>query len=297
VQTYRKIYPQLFTPLSAAPAGLTAHFRYPEDLLNVQADLFRRYHMTDPQTFYNQEDLWRVAEETYADKVQRMEAYYVTMTLPGETKEEFALILPFTPAGQGRNNMVAWMAARSDGANYGKLEAFTFPQGSNILGPQQVEARINQEPDISAQLTLLNQGGSSVIRGNLLIFPMGEALLYVQPLYLQATTNPLPELQRVIVTSSSPDQGVVMSDRLDTALNALAQGRKGIVMSAPTTPGATTPSGNTGQPAPGGALADLAQQAFDHYNRAQAALKQGDWATYGQEMSEVEKILRQMSGH
>ncbi|MGN6361495.1 MAG: UPF0182 family membrane protein [Thermomicrobiales bacterium] len=296
IQTYRKIYPQLFTPLSAAPAGLTNHFRYTEDLFNVQADLFRRYHMTDPQTFYNQEDLWRVAEESYADKVQRMEAYYVTMTLPGESKEEFALILPFTPAGQGRNNMVAWMAARSDGANYGKLEAFAFPQGSNILGPQQVEARVNQEPDISAQLTLLNQSGSSVIRGNLLVFPMGEALLYVQPLYLQATTNPLPELQRVIVTSSSPDQGVVMSDRLDTALNALAQGRKGIVMSAPGTPNTSTPPSNTGQPAQPGTLGDLAQQALDHYNRAQAALKQGDWATYGQEMGEVEKILRQMSG-
>jgi uncharacterized membrane protein (UPF0182 family) len=192
--------------------------------------------------------------------------------------------------------MVAWMAARSDGANYGKLEAFAFPQGSNILGPQQVEARVNQEPDISAQLTLLNQSGSSVIRGNLLVFPIGEALLYVQPLYLQATTNPLPELQRVIVTSSSPDQGVVMSDRLDTALNALAQGRKGIVMSAPGTAPPSAPSGNTGQPAPGGTQSDLAQQALDHYNRAQAALKQGDWATYGQEMGEVEKILRQMSG-
>ena len=296
LRTYQKIYPGLFTPLSAAPAGLTAHFRYPEELFNIQADRYLRYHMTDPQAFYNQGDLWAVARETYADRVQRMEAYYVTIRLPGESREEFALILPFTPAGANRDNMVSWMVARSDGANYGELRAYTFPQGSLVYGPQQIEARINQEPEISAQLSLLNQRGSSVIRGNLLVIPFGDALLYVQPLYLQASTNGLPQLERILVTSSNPNQGVVMSDRLDTALVALAQGRKGIILAqgGTTPPSTTTPT----TPAGGGtgSQADLAAQALGHYNRAQEALQRGDWATYGNELGEMERVLRQLAG-
>ena len=293
LKTYRKIYPDLFTPVSAAPAGLTDHFRYPEDLFNIQADRYLRYHMTDPQAFYNQGDLWAVAEETYADKVQRMESYYVTIRLPGESQEEFALILPFTPAGQNRNNMVSWLAARSDGANYGKLQVYTFPQGTLVYGPQQIEARINQEPEISQVLTLLNQRGSSVIRGNLLVIPFGDALLYVQPLYLQATSNGLPELQRIIVTTSNQNQGVIMSDRLDTALSALAQNRKGVVLSQPgTTP--TTPTPSTGGAS--GSQAELAAQALDHYTKAQAALKAGDWTTYGSELAAMEAILKQIAG-
>jgi len=297
LKTYQKIYPDLFTPVSAAPTGLVEHFRYPVDLFNIQADRYLRYHMTDPQSFYNQGDLWAVAKETYADKVQRMESYYVTIRLPGEKQEEFALILPFTPAGQGRDNMVSWMTARSDGANYGKLQVYTFPQGSLVYGPQQIEARINQEPEISQVLSLLNQRGSSVIRGNLLVIPFGDALLYVQPLYLQATTNGLPQLERVIVTTSNQNQGVVMSDRLDTALVALAQNRKGIVLSDPNAP--SIPSANPSTPPTGGApasQAELAAQALDRYNRAQAALKNGDWNTYGAELAEMEKILRRIAG-
>jgi uncharacterized membrane protein (UPF0182 family) len=294
LQTYQKIYPSLFTPMSAAPTGLIEHFRYPVDLFDIQADRYLRYHMTDPQSFYNQGDLWAVARETYADKVQRMESYYVTIRLPGETQEEFALILPFTPAGQNRDNMVSWMAARSDGANYGKLQVYTFPQGTLVYGPQQIEARINQEPEITQVLTLLNQRGSSVIRGNLLVIPFGDALLYVQPLFLQATNGGLPELERIIVTTSNPNQGVIMSDRLDTALTALAQNRKGIALSQPgATPVPSTP------PASGGATgsqAELAAQALDRYNRAQEALKNGDWATYGNELAELEKILQQIAG-
>lgn len=294
LQTYRKIYPDLFTPLSAAPAGLTAHFRYPEDLFNVQADIYATYHMSDPQVFYNKEDLWKVASETYGEQVQRMEAYYVLMQLPGQSQAEFALILPFTPAGNNRTNMVSWMVARSDGAHYGQLQVYQFPQDKFIFGPQQIEARINQEPDISTQLTLWGQGGSRVIRGNLLVFPMGESLLYVQPLYLQASSSPLPELKRVIVASS---QGVVMSDRLDTALGALAQGRNGIVLSAPGGPVQTAPSGTppAGGAAPGNA-AQLAQQALDHYQKAQDALKRGDWTTYGQELQAMQQILEQLAG-
>ncbi|MFN8512112.1 MAG: UPF0182 family protein [Chloroflexia bacterium] len=308
LRTYRAIYPDLFTPLSAAPAGLAAHFRYPEDLFEMQARVYTRYHMTDPQAFYNQGDLWAIAKETYDTQVQPMEPYYVTLTLPGQTKEEFALILPFTPAGQNRDNMVSWMAARSDGANYGQLQVYTFPSGTLIYGPQQIEARINQDVEISQQLTLLNQVGSSVIRGNLLVIPLGDAILYVQPLYLQArsnqgaTSNALPELKRIIVTTSSPNQGVVMSDRLDTALAALAQGRTGVVASSPlpntgtTSPTPSPSPGPSGTPTVPGNQADLAAQALDHYNRAQAALKAGDWATYGTELAEMERLLKQIAG-
>ena len=204
--------------------------------------------------------------------------------------------------------MVSWMVARSDGANYGKLQAFSFPSGTLIYGPQQIEARINQDVEIRQQLTLLDQGGSAVIRGNLLVIPMGDAVLYVQPLYLQAranqgaTSNALPELKRIIVTTSSPNQGVVMSDRLDTALAALAQGRTGVVASTPLPSGGTpspTPSpspGASGTPTVPGDPNALAMQALAAYDRAQEALKIGDWATYGREMAEVQRLLNQLAG-
>lgn len=290
IRTYQKVYPGLFSPVSAAPAGLADHFRYPVDLFDVQAEMYATYHMTDPQVFYNREDQWAVAKETYNNSVQRMEAYYVSMQLPGAAKPEFALILPFTPAGQNRSNMVSWMVARSDPGNYGKLEVFQFPQGKFIFGPQQIEARINQEPDISAQLTLWGQSGSQVIHGNLLVIPLGDAVLYVQPLYIQASNAPLPELKRIIVASN---QGVVMSDTLEAGLQALAQGRKGIVIA---TPGQAPTTASPAAGAPGGQAADLSAQALDRFAKAQDALKRGDWATYGQELAEVERILRQLSG-
>lgn len=308
LKTYRNIYPDLFTPLSAAPTGLVAHFRYPEDLFELQARAYLRYHMTDTQAFYNQGDLWAIAKESIGGQVRPMESYYVTIKLPGQTREEFALILPFTPAGQGRDNMVSWMVARSDGANYGKLQAFTFPSGTLIYGPQQIEARINQDVEISKELTLLDQRGSSVVRGNLLVIPIGEAVLYVQPLYLQSSGgqgaggNALPELKRIIVTTSNQNQGVVMSDRLDSALIALAQGRTGVVLAASlpsggTAPPATSPGTTAPAPAPAtGQPSDLAVQALNTYNRAQTALKAGDWATYGREIAELERLLKQLTG-
>ena len=289
MQTYRKTYPDLFKPLSAAPAGLVAHFRYPEDLFTAQAEKYAVYHLTSAQAFYNRDNQWGIARESTGDRAERMEPYYVTIRLPGQEREEFALILPFTPAGQNRNNMVAWMAARSDGPNYGQLQVYTFPQGKFIDGPQQIAARINQEPSISAELTLLDQRGSQVIRGNLLVIPVGEALLYVQPLYLQATNSPIPELRRIIVTSAA--QSVVMSDRLDTALAALGQGQSGLVLSTGAPPAGAAPS-----PQPGGGQAATPQQALEAYNRAQEALRRGDWTAYGQVQAELERILRQLAG-
>jgi uncharacterized membrane protein (UPF0182 family) len=288
LQVWMRLYPSLFTPLGAAPEGLPAHFRYPEDLFNAQASLLATYHMTDPQTFYNREDLWSVAQETYAGKLQPMQAYFTTLRLPGEVGTEFATILPFTPSGQNRTNMLAWMVARSDAPNYGELRVYRFPQGKLVFGPQQIEARINQEPGISSEITLWSQQGSQVLRGNLLVIPLEDAVLYVQPLYIQAQSNPLPELKRVIVASTS---AVVMSDRLDTALTALGQGRSGEILSSnqfQSSPSNTTTGAIT-------SAANLAAAARDHLRAAEAAAGRGDWSTYGAEMTALGQLLDQFA--
>ena len=296
LQVWMRLYPSLFTSLDQAPPGLAAHFRYPEDLLNAQAALLATYHMTDPQTFYNREDLWSIAQETYGDRVQQMQAYYTTLRLPGEPRTEFASILPFTPSGQNRNNMLAWMVARSDGANYGQVIVYRFPQGKLVFGPQQIEARINQEPSISSQITLWGQQGSQVVRGNLLVIPLEDAVLYVQPLYIQAQSNPLPELKRIVVASTG---AVAMSDQLDTALAAVAQGRSGDVTALSAVAAqAAQQSAAAQQPASSGApasAAQLAASARDHLRNAEQAVGHGDWATYGSEMTQLQQILDQLA--
>jgi uncharacterized protein len=303
LRVWMRLYPTLFTPLDQAPTGLKDHFRYPEDLLNTQAALLATYHMTDPQTFYNREDLWSIAQETFGDRLQQMQAYYTTLRLPGESATEFASILPFTPSGQNRNNMLAWMVARSDAPNYGQLIVYRFPQGKLVFGPQQIEARISQEPAISSQITLWNQQGSQVLRGNLLVIPLEDSVLYLQPLYIQAQSNPLPELKRVIVASTD---SVIMSDRLDTALMALGQGRSGEVLT-PAAAAANQPAANqasaanqanAGGQAAGGAptsTADLAGAARDHLRAAETAAGKGDWTTYGTEMTTVHQLLDQLA--
>ena len=226
--------------------------------------------MTDPQTFYNREDLWNIAQETYGDDMQQMQAYYTTMRCLANRERSSRRSCRSPRLEPDRNNMLAWMVARSDGANYGQVSVYRFPQGKLVFGPQQIEARINQEPAISSQITLCSQQGSQVLRGNLLIFPRWARSCYTEPLYIQAQRNPLPELKRIIVASSKSRPGVVMSDRLDTALNALGQGRKGIVMARPPRRAPPRRLVALANRPPGGALADLAQQAFDHYTRAQA---------------------------
>jgi uncharacterized membrane protein (UPF0182 family) len=294
-----RLYPSLFTAVDQAPPGLVDHFRYPEDLLNAQAALLATYHMTDPQTFYNREDLWSIAQETYGDRLQQMQAYYTTLRLPGESGTEFASILPFTPSGQNRNNMLAWMVARSDGPNYGQLIVYRFPQGKLVFGPQQIEARISQEPAISSQITLWNQQGSQVLRGNLLVIPLEDSVLYLQPLYIQAQSNPLPELKRIIVASTD---SVIMSDRLDTALTALGQGRSGEVLSSAPAGSAQAPQAQAqaaaqaqAQPQSPGTTADLAGAARDHLRAAETAAGKGDWTTYGTEMASVHQLLDQLA--
>src|SRR5882762_6620294 len=275
--TYASIFPGLFKPFSTMPAGLQAHIRYPRDLFNRQAERFTYFHMTDPTVFYLRSDLWNIAKENLAQggTASPIRPFYVISRLPGEPKEEFLTILPYTP--NGKTNMIAYLAARSDQPDYGTLFDFRFPKDSLVVGPQQVEANIDQAPLIKSQFALLNAPGSNVIRGNLLVLPIENSLLYIEPIYLEATNVPIPQLKKVIVATG---QNVVMEDTLDKALAALL--------------GQATPTGPSGGPATG-TVAQLIAQAKTHYDAAQAALKNGDFSTYGKEIQLVGNILNQLT--
>jgi uncharacterized membrane protein (UPF0182 family) len=301
IQTYSKVFPTLFTPMSAMPSDLRKHVRYPEDMFLVQADVLRAYHMQDPQVFYNREDMWDMPQETGPNGTQRLQPYYVIMRLPNAENEEFLLMLPFTPSG--KPNMVAWLAAESDGANYGKMLLFQYPKDKVIFGPQQVEAQIDQDPRISAQLSLWNQQGSKVIRGNLLVLPIEDSTLYVEPLYLQANQSQLPELKRVILATQDK---LVMGNSLQDSLNQLfgngAPASNGITAETSvvpsigsTAPAATpTPTGQATSSQGTASVAELARSASDHYQKAQDALKAGDWAAYGREQQALEEDLKKL---
>jgi hypothetical protein len=201
------------------PESLQSHVRYPSDFFSIQAEKYIRYHMKEPQNFYNNEDLWAIAEEKFgqaADTLQLVEPYFVIMKLPGEETEEFVQLLPFTP--NERQNLIGWLAARSDGENYGKLVAFNFPKDRQVDGPAQVEARIDNDQDISAWFTLRCTEGSSCIRGNLLVIPVGNGIIYAEPVYLQAEGISFPELKKVILATGDR---VVMEDSLQLAITAL----------------------------------------------------------------------------
>jgi len=277
--TYASIFPGLFKPFSAMPAGLQTHIRYPRDLFNRQAERFTYFHMTDPTVFYLRSDLWNIAKEnlSQAGSASPIRPFYVISRLPGEPKEEFLTILPYTP--NGKTNMIAYLAARSDQPDYGTLFDFRFPKDSLVVGPQQVEANIDQAPLIKSQFALLNAPGSSVIRGNLLVLPIETSLLYIEPVYLEATNVAKPQLKKVIVATG---QNVVMEDTLDKALAAL------LGQATPTTPsGPTTP--------PSGTVAQLIASAKTHYDQAQKDLKNGDFTGYAQEIQTVGQILQQLA--
>ncbi|MBW4661537.1 MAG: UPF0182 family protein [Drouetiella hepatica Uher 2000/2452] len=216
ITTWSKIFPNLFKPLTAMPASLRSHLRYPVDFFKLQSERLMTYHMTDPQVFYNREDQWQIPNEVYGDEARPVEPYYLITSLPAVPFEEFILLLPYTP--RQRTNLIAWLAARSDGENYGKLLLYTFPKERLIYGPEQIEARINQDPVISQQISLWNRQGSRAVQGNLLIVPIEQSLLYVEPLYLEATQNSLPTLVRVIVAY---ENRIVMSPTLEEALQAI----------------------------------------------------------------------------
>lgn len=292
IQTYERVFPGVFEPLSAMPADLRAHIRYPQDIFAIQAAKYAVYHMTDPSVFYSKEDLWRVATRSVNGTSTPMTPYYAVMKLPEVGKaEEFILMVPFSPAR--KNNMIAWMAARCDGTDYGKVLVFTFPKEKLIYGPEQIQSRVNQSPAISQQLTLWDQGGSSVIRGTLLVVPVQNAVLYVEPLYLAAAGGTsIPELKRVIVAYSDH---AVMEPSLEDALNVIFGGQA----AEPTETGRSTLSGGPTAPSPPtktipASLESLIQQANEHYERAQQDLRQGDWSGYGQEIQKLGQVLKQM---
>jgi len=257
------------------PADLRQHVRYPHQFLQLQAAMFAAYHMTDPKVFYNKENLWEIP--ALGDKP--MEPYYTIMKLPGEKVEEYILLLPFTPSK--RDNLAAWLTARCDGPNYGKIRAYTFPRDRLIYGPKQIDARINQDSFISQQLTLWNQRGSEVIRGSLLVIPIEKSLLYVQPLFLAADKAALPELKRVIVAFG--DQ-VVMEENLELALQRLFGGKKAAAAVAMSVTADSKSSS-----------AQLAKEAMSIYERAINLQRQGNWAGYGEELRRLEQVLKLMA--
>jgi hypothetical protein len=276
VNAYARIFPELFKPLKAMPEDLRSHIRYPHQFMQIQAAMYSAYHMTDPKVFYNKENLWEIP----AIGENKMEPYYTIMKLPGEKKEEYILLLPFTPAK--RDNLAAWLTARCDEPNYGKLLAYTFPRDRLIYGPKQIDARINQDSAISQQLTLWGQRGSEVIRGSLLVIPIEKSLLYVQPLYLSATDKiGLPELQRVIVAYRDE---VVMEETLELALQKLFGGSRTVRETAGEAGAAPT------QTQPG-----LAAEAMKVYEKAIEMQRQGNWAGYGEELRRLKQILQQMA--
>jgi uncharacterized membrane protein (UPF0182 family) len=280
VGAYSRGFPGLFKPMDSMPEDLRLHIRYPQDLFEIQARVYATYHMQDPQVFYNKEDLLSIPRRTVDGREQEMEPYYTIMRLPGEQKEEFVLLLPFTP--NNRDNMRAWLAARSDPPHYGKLTALDFPKAKLVYGPKQIEARINQDTFISQQLSLWNQQGSQVIRGSLLAIPIEKSLLYVQPLYLAASDKgSLPELKRVITAFGNQ---IAMEETLEESLQRIFSGRTVKEAPQPATAGATAPQ-------QGG---NLAARALEYYSRAQEFLRQGNWAGYGDELKKLEGVLKEM---
>ncbi|OFW57316.1 MAG: hypothetical protein A2W01_01625 [Candidatus Solincola sediminis] len=281
--TYSKIFPDLFTPFEEMPADIMKHIRYPEDLFSAQMEMYRTYHITDINAFYQKEDVWEVSTETYgaAGQPQAVQPYYVILKIPGEQKEEMVLMLPFNP--RGKSNMVEWVAARCDMPNYGNLLDFAFPANKLVKGTQQFESLIDQQTQISEQITLWNQAGSRVTRGNTLVIPIEDSLIYVEPLYLEATNPAIPQLKRVIVGYG--DQ-VEMQPTLQAALAA-------IFTSAPQPQPTPEP---TPQPQPGApTLEQLAQQANQLFNDAQTALRNGDFNAYAQKITQLGQVLSQMA--
>lgn len=280
IQTYAQIFPGMFRPLEEMPADLYRHIRFPEGLFLVQTQQYLVYHVTDVQVFYNREDEWSIPLEIFDNAQRPIEPYYVTFPLPGEETAEYLLIQPYTPIG--RNNMIAWLAARNDPPHYGEIVAYELPKQELVFGPIQVEGRIDQDPFISQQFSLWNQQGSRVIRGNLIVIPINNSFLYVEPIYLLSANSALPELRRVIVASG--DQ-IAMRETLALALGDLLGEEVAV-------PGDT--GGEEGPAVGDQTVEELILSAGAHFNAAQQAQRAGDWATYGRELDLLEQVLSQL---
>ena len=284
--TYARIFPTLFEDGTRMPEVLRSHWRYPETLFLYQSELFATYHMRDPQVFYNREDLWDPPQELVETEQQVMEPYYITMRLPGSDEPEFLLIRPYVP--RQKQNMVAWLYARCDGDVYGELGVFKLAKDRLVFGPLQIEGRVDQDPVISQQLSLWDQRGSRVLRGNLLVLPIQDTFLYIEPLYLEAESGQLPELKRVLVAYADR---VAMAPTLDEALlQIFAQGGAGAADSA-VSAGSGIP-----EPAESESLEELASRAWQHYQAAKACLEAADWSCYGREQAFLESALELMVG-
>ncbi len=298
IRAYAQAFPGLLQNLENMPQDLRSHIRYPQDLFAIQARIYATYHMQDPQVFYNKEDLLSIPRKAVKTLVRQptgipgqgpamrqevvereFDPYYIIMRLPGEEKEEFILLLPFTP--NNRDNMRSWLAARSDGENYGKLIALNFPKAKLVYGPKQIDARIDQDANISQLLTLWGQGGSEVIRGELLAIPIENSLLYVQPLYLAAEKDSLPELKRVITAFGNR---IEMEQTLEESLERHF-GKQVRALEAKVAAAALE------QPTQ---ELSLARQAIDHYNRSQEYLREGNWAAFGTELKSLQEVLKKM---
>ncbi len=280
IQTYRQIFPDLFQDMTQMPAGIHSHLRYAQDYFDIQSDMYRTYHMTNPTVFFGKEDIWEISREKYMDSTQTVESNYLMFRLHGEDAVEFLISVPYSPVG--RNNMSAMLVGRSDGDNYGELLIYRFPRAENIPGTNMIESRIDQDSEISPQLTLWSQEGSNVLRGNLLIIPIEESLLYVEPIYLQARgDNALPEMQRVIAAYGDR---IVMERTLARALERIFGD-------------GTQPPDDDPQPPDNGdaTISELIQQAQTLFNQAQEALRSGQWAQYGQLMDQLEAVLARLN--
>lgn len=287
--TLAKIFGSLFEPLSAMPEDLRARLRYPQGIFSLQAAMFATFHMTNPSTFYNREDQWDVPSlQQGAGEARPMVPYYTIMKLPGEKDAEYIQMLPYTP--RQKDNLAAWMVARSDGENYGQLMVFQFPKQTVIFGPRQVAARISQDQVIAPQITLWNQQGSEVIQGNLLVIPLEESLLYIRPMYLRAAGGRIPELKRVVVAYQN---NIVMEATLDEALERLFP-ESGAPQRTTQTPERT----QSRAPEPGSAVvtpSGPAAEAQRHYERAIEAQRAGDWARYGEEIRQLGEALKRLN--
>jgi len=286
IKTLGRIYPGLLRPMSEMPADIKSHVRYPGTLFAAQSSLYATFHMTSPESFYHREDQWQVPAVARGNQPSP-ESFmrHIVMRLPGEKEPEFILMRPFTP--RQKDNLAAWMVVRNDGDHYGKLVVYSFPRQSLVFGPSQIVNRINQDTDVAQQISLWDQRGSEVIRGELLVIPIEESLIYVQPLYLRAQGGKIPELKRVVVAHESR---VAMAETLEAGLNQLFGGAlpspAAVLQAQPTAPAGETAAA---------AQARLAKDAQTAYDRAKAALRADDFATYGAEMKRLGDILKQLN--
>jgi uncharacterized membrane protein (UPF0182 family) len=289
IAAYQKLFPGLFLPASAMPADLRAHTRYPETLFSVQAEIYRTYHMLDPQSFYNKEDLWDLARHVsgQAQGAESVSPTYVVATLPGENQSEFLLLTPFTP--RNKDNLIGLMVARCDGPNLGQIVVLQLSKQELIFGPMQIAARVNQDQTISKDLTLWNQQGSQVLRGQTLVLPVGNTFLYVDPIYIQATEARMPQLKKVVLAVGNR---LIYADTYEQALAQLSPGAQELVQQASAPTPVAAPATATTAAAPTPASDPRIGRVRDHLRRYRELSSQGKWAEAGKELEAIEAEVK-----